>query len=348
MSFRDITGHRSVLALLSRAVARATLPPSLIFAGPEGVGKRLAAVALAQALNCPAPAQYGTAEGGSAPGVDACGMCVSCRRIARGVNADVVVIEPDDTGSIKIDRVRDVVERTAYRPFEGRHRVVIIDGADNLVVQAQNALLKTLEEPPGTSSFVLVTSQPDTLLPTVTSRCQRLRFGRLTTAEVAGILVRNKPGCARDEAYAAAAAADGSAGRAIEEQSGRLANARKLAERVLYGIASDANPKSRLENARALAPKRGESGSTAGAEREELTLRLRALASLLRDLGVLSTRSDDRLLANADRKQNLLDLAKTYSPSRVARAFLAVDRALGAAEQNASPKVVADWLVFQL
>ncbi len=88
-------------------------------------------------------------------------------------------IEPGETGSIKVDQVREAIDRTAYRPFEGRRRVVIVDDADAMQLEAQNALLKTLEEPPSASMFVLVTSRPDVLLPTVRSRCQRLRFGRL-------------------------------------------------------------------------------------------------------------------------------------------------------------------------
>ncbi len=101
------------------------------------------------------------------------------------MHADVLVVEPGDTGAIKVEQVRDAIDRTAYRPFEGRRRVVIIDEADALAVAAQNALLKTLEEPPPASVFVLVTSRPDVLLPTVRSRCQRLRFGRLAPGEVA-------------------------------------------------------------------------------------------------------------------------------------------------------------------
>ena len=99
-------------------------------------------------------------------------------------------IEPGETGAIKVDQVRDAIERSAYRPFEGRRRVVIIDDADAVLVEAQNALLKTLEEPPSASMFVLVTSRPDVLLPTVRSRCQRLRFGRLAPADVADVLIR--------------------------------------------------------------------------------------------------------------------------------------------------------------
>ncbi|HEY7054893.1 MAG TPA: DNA polymerase III subunit, partial [Vicinamibacterales bacterium] len=180
MSFREIIGHGPLLQLLARSAGRGALPASLIFSGPDGVGKRSTAVALAQVLNCERPAAYG-----DAPGIAACGECSACRRIARGVHADVLVLEPGETGTIKVDQVRDAIERAAYRPFEGRRRVVIVDEADALLPEAQNALLKTLEEPPPASLFVLVTARPDVLLPTVRSRCHRLRFGPLAEADVA-------------------------------------------------------------------------------------------------------------------------------------------------------------------
>src|SRR5438067_196476 len=160
MPFRAITGHRPVRELLARATARGTLPPSLIFAGPEGVGKRLTATALAQALNCERPIPYGslkTEDGKQDAGHDACGECAACKRIARGVHADVLVIEPGETGSIKLDQVREAIDRAAYRPFEGRRRLVVVDQADAMVDVAQEALLKTLEEPPAASVFVLIT-----------------------------------------------------------------------------------------------------------------------------------------------------------------------------------------------
>src|SRR6187431_2945481 len=148
MPFKQVIGHRRLVALLARTIDRGSLPPSLIFAGPAGVGKYLTAVATAQLLNC-------TARVGQSPHIDACGACVACKRIARGVHSDVLTIEPGDSGSIKIEQVRDLVDKAGYRPFEGRCRVVIIDGADALVPAAQNALLKTLEEPPSSSIFVL-------------------------------------------------------------------------------------------------------------------------------------------------------------------------------------------------
>src|SRR5688500_2142728 len=113
----------------------------MLFAGAAGVGKRRVALALAQTINCQQPVTADEIER------DACGECASCKRIARGVHPDVIIVEPGDTGTIKIERVREVVEKAGYRPFEGRRRAVVIDEADALVPAAQNALLKTLEEP---------------------------------------------------------------------------------------------------------------------------------------------------------------------------------------------------------
>src|SRR5262249_4898504 len=158
MPFRDIPGHRRILDLLARSIANDALPPSLLFAGPPGAPARETAIAVAQVLNCQ------TRKDG-----DACGTCSACVRISRGMHPDVQLLAPGDTGTIKIEQVRDLVDRSAYRPFEGVRRVVMIDEADALVGAAQNALLKTLEEPPPSSVFILITARPDALLPTVRS-----------------------------------------------------------------------------------------------------------------------------------------------------------------------------------
>jgi len=332
MPLRAVAGHRHLLELLSRAVERESLPPSVIFTGPEGVGKRLTAIALAQLLNCPTPVP---AEGLAR---DACGICASCKRIARGVHSDVILIEPGETGSIKVDRIRDAVEKAAYRPFEGRRRVVIIDQADAVLVEAQNALLKTLEEPPSASSFVLVTSTPDVLLPTVRSRCQQVRFGRLDAADIASVLMTSHD---YDEtsAHAAASAADGSVGAALAGGSDEVAAAREAAASLLQGVAASTDPRRRLESAKVLV------GSS---DRDELARRLRALASLIRDCGVLLTRADERCLANADMKPLLGGVVGAFDGDRTVRAFSAVDQAIAALERNASPKIVADWVAFQI
>jgi len=335
--FSSIVGHHRLVSLLSRALARETLPPSLLLAGPAGVGKRRVAMAIASAVNCLQPRSTGELER------DACGTCAACRRIERGAHPDVIVIEPGESGSIKIDQVRDVVDRAGYRPFEGRRRVVVIDEADALVEAAQNALLKTLEEPPSASIFLLVSSVPDALLSTVRSRCPRLRFGALSPSEVAAALMRDH-GFSEPEARAAAADADGSVGRALAAESADLTEAREDAQRLLEQTARVSDPARRLETVKDLTRTKG----TAAFERDQMSARCRALSSLLRDLGILAIGADRRALANADLESQLGRLTASFDYDRSVRAYAAVDRALGALERNASPKVVADWLVLQL
>jgi DNA polymerase-3 subunit delta' len=304
--FRDIAGHQRLVDLLARSIAGGTLPPSLLFAGPAGVTKRQTALAVAQALNCLDPRPAADTRG--QPMTDACGVCAACTRVNRGVHPDVVIVEPGDTGAIKIDQIRDVVERSAYRPFEGRRRVVVIDEADALMAPAQNALLKTLEEPPSLSVFILVTTRPDMLLPTVRSRCIRLVF--------------TEPGA--DE---------------IDVE------ARAIAQRVLAQASATADPGRRLEGAKDLLANTGAGGA---ADRDQLSAHLRAMASLLRDIEVLATGADPAALANPDAKPALERLVPAFKRDRAVMVFSAIDRALEALDRNSGVKVVADWLVLQL
>jgi DNA polymerase-3 subunit delta' len=291
----------------------------------------MAAVALAQLVNCQAPL-----------GEDACGECPPCRRIARGVHADVLILEPGETGAIKIEQIREAIERSAYRPFEGRRRVVIIDDAEQIVLAAQDALLKTLEEPPPGTTFVLVSAVPETLVPTIRSRCQRLRFGRLSPADVAAVLMRAHA-FSETDAHAAAAFSDGSVGRALEGATEEFVEARAAALRLLEALAQSPPPARRIIGASGL-PGAGRSK----ADRDALAQSLRALSSILRDLGILGARTGHDSLANADFRQKLDGLLRWYRHDRVLRAFAAVDEALEALDRNASPKIVADWLAFQI
>ena len=267
----------------------------------------------------------------------ACGTCAVCRRIARGTHPDVMSIEPGESGSIKIEQVRAAIDRANYRPFEGRRRVTIIDPADALVVQAQNALLKTLEEPLPASVFVLVTSRPDTLLPTVRSRCAHLRFGPLQVLEVASVLERTH-GYSQDEAQTAAAASDGSVRRALDLEADAFVDARSDAENLLQVAARDA--RTRLDRAKELLKGSG----TPAAERDHLGARLMAMTALVRDAGLVASGGDTRLLANLDRRTALDSLSRTLGVERIDRIFGAITRAEEALERNVGPKVIADWL----
>jgi DNA polymerase III subunit delta' len=306
MPLRDITGHQRLVELLARSIAGGTLPPSLLFTGPAGATKRQTALAVAQTLNCLDLRQITDASG--QPITDACGVCASCVRIQRGVHPDVVIVEPGDTGAIKIDQIREVVERAAYRPFEGRRRAVVIDEADALMAPAQNALLKTLEEPPSLSVFILVTTRPDMLLPTVRSRCIRLLF--------------TEPGAEEVDV-----------------------DAREIAQSVLVHASTTTDPGRRLEGAKELLAKTGQGSA---ADRDQLSAHLKAMASLLRDVEVLATGADAGTLANPDAKPALERLVPSFKGDRGLAAFSAIDRALEALDRNSGVKVVADWLVLQL
>ncbi|HEX7140005.1 MAG TPA: hypothetical protein VF219_19290 [Vicinamibacterales bacterium] len=306
---RDIVrrhGHRRIIELLARSASRGALPPSLIFAGPPDSGTRATATALAQLLNC---LRTGTSTGPADPASsEACGECQACVKIARGVHPDVLVVEPGENGTIRVDQIRDVVDRSAFRPFEGRRRVVIIDGADTMVAPAQNALLKTLEEPPPSSVFVLTTSRPDVLLPTVRSRCIRLTFSEQSTATA-------EP------------------------------DALDVARHVLTHTASGA-PAARLEGAKELL--KGTGGShTAAEDRAIVSGHLRAVASVLRDIAALATKADTDLI-NKGMKGELERLVPLYEGRRAVAAFESIDRALAAIERNGGIKVVADWVVLQV
>jgi hypothetical protein len=143
------------------------------------------------------------------------------------------------------------------------------------------------------------------------------------------------------DAHAAASAADGSIGLALDAGSTALVEARDAAQEVLQCVASTSDPRRRLESAKVLA---------GGGDRDDLRRRLRALAAMVRDLGVIGAGvpRDERFLSNADLREPLQRLATSFGHDRLSRAFAAIDRALEAIDRNASPKIVADWLAFQL
>ena len=279
-------------------------------------------------------------------GVDACGQCESCQRIDRELHADVLLVAPGENGTIKIDQIRTAIEHSSYRPFEGRRRCVIIDDADKLVFPAQNALLKTLEEPPPTSLFVLVSARPDKLLATVRSRCPQFRFGPLTPAEIAVELVRSHD-YSETVANITAASADGSLKAAVDANKDEVSRARDVAARTLLALAAADSPKRRLACAKELVGKSKQDGAIT--DRDLLVRRLRALTSILRDVGIFSDRVNDKVLANADLGDELQRMTMSYDSDRVIHGFSAVAEALGRVEdRNANPKIVANWLVFQL
>jgi len=162
----QIRGQPRVVELLRRAMAQDRVPHAYLFTGPAGAGKYTTALALAAAMNCE-----------RAPG-EGCGACGPCERIAAGVHPDVQTLErqgPSQTIPIEVIR-KQVIPALGLPPHEGRARFYLIEEATSLLDPAANALLKTLEEPPARTHFVLCTGSPGELLPTIRSRCQRIIF----------------------------------------------------------------------------------------------------------------------------------------------------------------------------
>lgn len=181
-----LLGHRAVRDRLTRAAELQRLHHCLLFEGPEGVGKFTYAKLFAMELNCEAapPSMFG----GGQPVEKPCGVCDPCRWILAGSHPDVIIVQPDPekaTPVITAAQARAIVNGVQLQRHSGKRRVFILDPADALNDEAANALLKTLEEPPDHTQFILVTARPATLLQTVRSRSQRVRFGPLTVDEMA-------------------------------------------------------------------------------------------------------------------------------------------------------------------
>lgn len=183
MPFADVIGHEGPKRKLRTSLANETIGHAYVFSGDEGIGKRLMALRFAQALSCEAPPATGPP--------DSCGYCRACQQIASETYPDLIVIQPEEDKAnpqIKIDQIRDVERHMIYRPLFSSRKICLINDAERLTPGAANAFLKTLEDPPEHSLFILITSRPMKLLATVRSRCLTLRFFPASSSQVEGAL----------------------------------------------------------------------------------------------------------------------------------------------------------------
>lgn len=201
--FRDVLGQEKANRLLRLAFSRQRTTHGHLFHGPVGVGKKMLAQAFAGLLLC-------RAEGRE----DSCGQCSSCRKMASGNHPDFLVVRPDGGVQIKIDQIRALKKSLAYAPVEGGYRVVLLADIHQTMARAEvaNSLLKTLEEPPAQTVFVLTVVEAAGILPTIVSRCQGIPFFPLPDDLVRARLLAE--GLPEDRAWAVALLAAGSLGRA--------------------------------------------------------------------------------------------------------------------------------------
>jgi DNA polymerase-3 subunit delta' len=200
MGFSEIVGHEKQLETLRQSLLKGRLHHAYLFIGPDGIGKRTLALALAQAIHC------------SDLESDFCGKCAACRAIQAGNYADVRVLEPlSNKKDISIQQVRELEKTLSFRSFSGRRKMAIIDPATLMNWPAQNALLKTLEEPPQGCILILIAPNPGALLPTVRSRAFALSFTPLPRRLMVSFLISQR-GKTREQAEVLAALTMGSLG----------------------------------------------------------------------------------------------------------------------------------------
>jgi DNA polymerase III subunit delta' len=319
--FAELSGQEMAMSYLRRSVHRGRLAHALLFTGPEGVGKRTAARALAQALNCP-----DVKEG------EACGVCLSCRKIAAGAHPDVRLITAEEQ-HLKIEQIREQLQQDAVLlPLEGRSKVYILDPAEALTPGAANSLLKVLEEPPAAVTLVLITSQPFALLDTIRSRCQEVRFRPLTADRLAEWL-QTRLSCPPDTAHALARLA---AGRPAEALRWSESEQQELRRDVL-ALARETGGQRWPDLAR-----------RAWEHAAELPELLGLLLGWYRDLLLLATGSDPRLMINIDQQKELSAAVAGESVEGLQKKCAAILAAADQLSRNVNAQLLLEVMFMNL
>lgn len=369
-AFDGIVGQPKVRDFLRATVASDRIIHAYLFTGPAGSNKTQAAFAFAQAILCP--------KGPSGPRGGQCGSCDICRKVARRTHPDVVYVAPEGAGGYLVGQVRDLIASVAMAPIQAKRKVYIVDRADLLSVQAANAFLKTLEEPPEDVVIVLLARTAESVLPTIASRCQTVPFRTIPQSEACALVVQNS-GASASEARRALAACDGSIERAVgllgstEQRSfrGRVLAVLGCLERSddwdvvgygreLLGLVKLPDDTLQAKLQEQLDENRDFLSKSAIRQLEErnkrqitakTTAQMRMLGSVarswLRDVMVCSAGQED-LVVNDDVAAQIRSVAVHGDTARAAAALAAVDRFLQAIPYNVSPETNIDSLLFEI
>ncbi|MFH1791679.1 MAG: DNA polymerase III subunit [Candidatus Omnitrophota bacterium] len=322
MPFSDIIGHESVVQGLKEMFRNGRLAPVYIFSGPEGIGKRKTALELVKLINC--------AESGEEP----CGKCAACAKIGSMNFPDLSVVTPSGKANrIGIDEVREIKRQASMRPFEGAYKVFIIDGAHALTHEASNSFLKALEEASANSLFILITSLPDNILPTIRSRSAIVRFKPSRAAEAARLL-SGKYGMPGREAVSIAGFTGGRIGEALRMwESGEWERKNRVIDRardLLTGGAGQGTANNE---------------EWAYAERDDLRKDISFLVSWMRDIFVAKITHDSGLLYNADRADEIFEMSLKVSSRDLYRCVNRLLRLLEYVDYNVNTKIIVDSLL---
>lgn len=328
MPFSDIVGHEGPKALLRAALVHDRLAHAYLFYGEDSIGKRLTAVRFAQAVCC---------ESTSLDEPDACGTCRSCYQIEAHTHPDFLLIEADQEQSnpqIKIEQIRELEQQVIYRPLIGRNKICLIDEADRMTLGAANALLKTLEEPPAHSLFILVSSRPFALPATIRSRCQQIRFvpPARTQVEAALILRREIP---PEDAHLLTLVTECRIGQALNADL-RTIRATQAEYRALMSPKSLRSAAGLLTAAEALAR------SDRAQESLEWILRW------LRDLLLVKIEADPEAILNLDCLADLRDMARQIDVETLLDLITDLDTVQRAAGRNLNLQIVLETVLLRL
>ncbi|MAY82412.1 MAG: DNA polymerase III subunit delta' [Deltaproteobacteria bacterium] len=292
----DFIGNENIRSKLRALADAERLHPCLLFEGPAGIGKGTTALWLAKVVNCDADEQ-----------VRPCGVCWSCRQIEKGQHPDILQIQPDETKAtrvISVKQSRELIGQLALQPFHARRRFVIIDPADVMTPEAANALLKTFEDPPKATSFILVTSASASLLSTVRSRSQRIRFAPVEASSLQAWLEAS--GVA--DAAVLANLAEGCPGRARTLELDGADKWRAARDQLLDVLGADTAAQFKFAETMC----RGDRSKW----QAKVDTLLDATSCLLRD--ALSVSAGGSILYNTDRAEVIHVWAETLGPRGVA------------------------------
>jgi DNA polymerase-3 subunit delta' len=341
--FDRLVGNRRAKDVLRRMLAQGRVPGALLFAGEEGVGKKQFALELARALNCK-----------RRQGVEACGECSACARVGKfsfpseddkDEHKKVIWSEHRDVGmivpykrSILVDAARDLERETNFRPYEGAARVFLVEDADRLGDASSNALLKTLEEMPPSSHLVLVAARPASLLPTIRSRVQTVRFAPLAPEEIEQHLTATRKR-AGDEARLAAQLSRGRLGLALEMNLDEYRERRELMLGVLEALTLRPDRVRLLRAAEELSDAK---------RKDEYEPRLDVLETLIHDLWLLAVRGGDAAVVNEDVRPTLARMAEGLAPARASRWLGRVEELRAQLAVNINRRVATDALFIAM
>lgn len=330
MTPRAIRGHAAALELLERTRVMDRVAHAYAFVGPSGIGKKLTALAFAQALLCPSAKPSPECDEGR---LGACGSCSACRRVAAGTHPDCRLVAPDGH-TIKIEQIRELERLAALRPYEGPRKIFIVDEAERMPPVTANALLKTLEEPPDRTVLILILAQAKAVPPTLLSRCQLVRFAPLAEADAGAILREHGV----DEATASflARACQGRVGLALAQDPAAWGERRDNAVALLQQVSAEGSDA--LFN----------SVEAVGRDRAQAAALIEAVWLWHRDLLCAKAGSDPRLLISGDRRPELALTAGATSWGAILEALVACREAWQALQANVSPRLTLEVLLSRL